>query len=55
MSTLQQDWPEPVVRVQSLSNSDISKVPNRYVKPMSDRPSVGSSFPDGVNIPIIDL
>ncbi|KAK4750172.1 hypothetical protein SAY87_027621 [Trapa incisa] len=56
---LQQDWPEPVVRVQSLSDSGISKIPDRYVKPITDRPSsvAPNDLPGGqaVNIPIIDL
>ncbi|KAI3705028.1 hypothetical protein L1987_75258 [Smallanthus sonchifolius] len=47
------DWPEPVVRVQSLSDSGESIIPARYIKPPSDRPSLNSS-PD-INIPLIDL
>lgn len=49
-----QDWPEPIVRVQSLSDSCPSVIPDRYVKPPRDRPSINSSSSD-VNIPIIDL
>ncbi|KAJ8769424.1 hypothetical protein K2173_002914 [Erythroxylum novogranatense] len=49
-----QDWPEPIVRVQSLSNSGISKIPDRYVKPPLERPSINPFSVDG-NIPIIDL
>ncbi|XP_070027001.1 jasmonate-induced oxygenase 2-like isoform X3 [Nicotiana sylvestris] len=51
------DWPEPIVRVQSLSDSGISKIPDRYVKPPTERPiSLGrSSLQTDVNIPIIDL
>ncbi|KAJ9539829.1 hypothetical protein OSB04_026335 [Centaurea solstitialis] len=48
------DWPEPVVRVQSLSESGKPVIPERYIKPPSDRPSVNSSPPD-VNIPLIDM
>ncbi|KAK4363576.1 hypothetical protein RND71_018817 [Anisodus tanguticus] len=50
------DWPEPIVRVQSLSDSGISEIPKRYVKPPTDRPiSSSSSHQSDVNIPIIDL
>lgn len=54
-----QDWPEPIVRVQSLSESGIPVIPDRYVKPPSQRPSniINSSdhSSSDVNIPIIDL
>lgn len=51
-----QSWPEPVVRVQALSESGIRAIPDRYVKPPSDRPSVVSSpMVKEVNIPVIDL
>ena len=53
-----QDWPEPIVRVQSLSESCIGSIPERYIKPLSDRPSITSSdsvFDEDANIPIIDL
>lgn len=61
------DWPEPIVRVQSLSESGIISIPERYIKPPAQRPSfhvIGlpqaeaeaevSSNGDA-NIPIIDL
>ncbi|XP_030479658.1 jasmonate-induced oxygenase 2 [Cannabis sativa] len=32
-------WPEPIVRVQSLSESGIKKLPQRYIKPPSQRPT----------------
>ncbi|KAF5196690.1 Leucoanthocyanidin dioxygenase-like protein, partial [Thalictrum thalictroides] len=52
-------WPEPIVRVQSLSESGSTVIPNRYIKPPSERPllSCYSSLDDGkvVNIPVIDL
>ncbi|KAK9061054.1 hypothetical protein SSX86_018234 [Deinandra increscens subsp. villosa] len=48
------DWPEPVVRVQSLSESGTPIIPDRYIKPPTDRPSLNSSPPD-LNIPLIDL
>lgn len=50
-----QDWPEPIVRVQSLSDSGIPLIPERYVKPILQRPSVNSTASNDVNIPVIDL
>ncbi|KAI4306836.1 hypothetical protein L6164_030081 [Bauhinia variegata] len=52
-----QDWPEPIVRVQSLSDRCVDSIPDRYIKPPSDRPSTGTGFTldDDANIPIIDL
>lgn len=57
------DWPEPVVRVQSLSESGISTIPQKYIKPLTQRPSSNSSSSSGVtpsdhsdiDIPIIDF
>ncbi|KAL7184288.1 hypothetical protein ACSBR2_026442 [Camellia fascicularis] len=46
------DWPEPVIRVQSLSN--MAAIPNRYIKPPRDRPAI-NSIQNDVNIPLIDL
>ncbi|KAF8022139.1 hypothetical protein BT93_G2323 [Corymbia citriodora subsp. variegata] len=54
MSSVQQDWPEPIVRVQSLSDKGLCMIPDRYVKPPDDRPSSVSSAAD-VDIPIINL
>lgn len=49
-------WPEPIVRVQSLSDGGATLIPDRYVKPPSDRPSDSSSTSFAhVNIPIIDF
>ncbi|OAY46263.1 jasmonate-induced oxygenase 2 [Manihot esculenta] len=56
-----QDWPEPIVRVQSLSERCLEEIPDRYIKPPHERPSIkspssSSSSPrDDINIPIIDL
>ncbi|XP_020107929.1 probable 2-oxoglutarate-dependent dioxygenase At3g111800 isoform X2 [Ananas comosus] len=52
-----QDWPEPVVRVQSISESGAQSIPERYVKPPSERPSDTSVCGDsgGAGIPVIDL
>uniref|UniRef100_A0A7N0T610 Fe2OG dioxygenase domain-containing protein n=1 Tax=Kalanchoe fedtschenkoi TaxID=63787 RepID=A0A7N0T610_KALFE len=33
-----QTWPEPVISVQTLSESGVNTIPNRYIKPMHDRP-----------------
>ncbi|KAI4306466.1 hypothetical protein L6164_029741 [Bauhinia variegata] len=57
MSNNPQDWPEPIIRVQSVSESCVDGIPGRYIKPPSDRPSTGTGFTlgDDANIPIIDL
>lgn len=57
------DWPEPIVRVQSLSESEVPVIPDRYIKPPLERPTINSTTTtttadaprDDVNIPIIDL
>lgn len=56
----QSDWPEPIIRVQSLSQSCEDSIPDRYIKPPTDRPSsiTNTSSCGGdsnINIPIIDL
>ncbi|XP_042479578.1 jasmonate-induced oxygenase 1-like [Macadamia integrifolia] len=52
-------WPEPIVRVQSLSESGVSTIPNQYIKPPSQRPSIATEpqqvYDQEPNIPIIDL
>ncbi|KAL8050218.1 hypothetical protein ABFX02_06G068500 [Erythranthe guttata] len=50
------DWPEPIIRVQSLSETCEDKIPDRYVKPPEARPSVAAG-PETheSNIPLIDL
>ncbi|KAK4734146.1 hypothetical protein R3W88_008407 [Solanum pinnatisectum] len=53
MKSPRDNWPEPIVRVQSLSESGISTIPTKYVKPLNERPSL-SKLSD-VNIPTIDL
>ncbi|KAJ8898984.1 hypothetical protein K2173_008486 [Erythroxylum novogranatense] len=51
-----QSWPEPVVRVQSLVDSGIRAIPQRYVKPQSHRPAgTSSGSATNVNIPVIDF
>ncbi|KAL8504789.1 hypothetical protein ACS0TY_016106 [Phlomoides rotata] len=44
-------WPEPVIPVQRLSESGITRIPNRYVKKPSNRPVSSGS----VNIPVTDM
>ncbi|CAM0958137.1 unnamed protein product [Alopecurus aequalis] len=59
-------WPEPVVRVQSLSESGAATIPDRYVKPVDDRPSpsdcssssstaAAASINGMTTIPVVDL
>ncbi|KAL6865371.1 hypothetical protein ACP4OV_016522 [Aristida adscensionis] len=55
-------WPEPVVRVQSLSESGAATIPARYVKPEADRPSprdiqaaAAPAAGEGGGIPVVDL
>lgn len=49
------DWPEPVVRVQTISNSGARTIPDRYVKPPSDRPSLDRGAAVDISIPVVDL
>ncbi|OEL37047.1 Flavonol synthase/flavanone 3-hydroxylase [Dichanthelium oligosanthes] len=55
-------WPEPVVRVQAVSDTCGETIPERYVKGLSERPSsLSPASEDGVvvgggpNIPVVDL
>ncbi|XP_058074993.1 jasmonate-induced oxygenase 4-like [Magnolia sinica] len=49
-------WPEPIVRVQSLSESGTRAIPNSYIKPPSERPSLDCvDQTSDINIPAIDL
>ncbi|KAL6870566.1 hypothetical protein ACP4OV_014414 [Aristida adscensionis] len=57
-TNLNNGWPEPVVPVQFLSNSGIRTLPQKYIKPPSERPngSITSTTNDpNLSIPIIDL
>ena len=55
-----QEWPEPVIRVQALAESGINSIPERFIKPQSQRPT-GTFVPrqgshvENINIPVIDL
>ncbi|KAK7382532.1 hypothetical protein VNO80_01405 [Phaseolus coccineus] len=61
-----QDWPEPVIRVQALAESGLATIPERFVKPKSQRPTNytthASNQPndshtthEDINIPVIDM
>ncbi|XP_014515767.1 probable 2-oxoglutarate-dependent dioxygenase At5g05600 [Vigna radiata var. radiata] len=55
-----QDWPEPVIRVQALAESGLTTIPERFIKPKSQRPTVYShayshTTPEDINIPVIDM
>ncbi|CAL0324711.1 unnamed protein product [Lupinus luteus] len=57
-----QEWPEPVIRVQSLSESGITSIPKHFIKPQSQRPTKTISSPnktypkvDNIYIPVIDM
>ncbi|KAI0497386.1 hypothetical protein KFK09_020610 [Dendrobium nobile] len=51
------DWPEPIVRVQSVSESGAGLIPARYIKPQAERPCSGQPEPDTnlEPIPVVDL
>ncbi|CAD5197172.1 unnamed protein product [Musa acuminata subsp. malaccensis] len=48
-------WPEQVVRVQALSDSGLMTIPDLYVKPPAERPSVGNGGDVTSDIPVIEL
>ncbi|KAJ0978261.1 hypothetical protein J5N97_013735 [Dioscorea zingiberensis] len=52
-----QNWPEPIIHVQSIADSGAATVPDRYIKPISDRPEIGKSTTvlDQQSIPVINL
>ena len=57
MSCLQ-SWPEPIVRVQALSESGIQEIPDRFIKRPADRPCLIETThvkEANNNIPLIDL
>ncbi|KAL5975034.1 hypothetical protein ACLOJK_031710 [Asimina triloba] len=52
------EWPERVVWVQSLVESELKEIPNRYIRPAAERPTVDgveNGAAGGLNIPTIDL
>lgn len=56
---LGEKWPEPIVRVQSLAERNLTILPDRYIKPPSQRPQTTTinHQPEAaaMNIPVIDL
>lgn len=56
---LGEKWPEPIVRVQSLAESNLTTLPDRYIKPPSQRPQTTTTNHEpeaaAINIPVIDL
>ncbi|XP_065851823.1 jasmonate-induced oxygenase 2-like [Euphorbia lathyris] len=48
-----ESWPEPVVRVQSLAESGIKQIPERYIKPVAHRYRAFKN--KKMNIPVINL
>ncbi|MQM12944.1 hypothetical protein Taro_045864 [Colocasia esculenta] len=50
---LQGEWPEPVVSVQSLLAGGLTAIPERYVKPPSQRPAPRLVSP--TDLPLVDL
>ncbi|OUZ99106.1 Oxoglutarate/iron-dependent dioxygenase [Macleaya cordata] len=52
----QDQWPEPIVRVQSISESGSPVIPDRYIKPPSERPSkLGLLIQDEENLILPDM
>ncbi|KAL8154310.1 hypothetical protein V2J09_012070 [Rumex salicifolius] len=49
---MEMSWPEPIVRVQALSESGLQTIPSRYIKSETDRPDIHD---DEISIPVIDL
>lgn len=48
-------WPEPIIRVQSVSDSGTNTIPERYIKAPELRPLLGHITNDGSDIPVVDL
>ncbi|KFK36717.1 hypothetical protein AALP_AA4G160400 [Arabis alpina] len=49
-------WPEPIVSVQALSQTGMSTVPNRYVKPLHQRPVINADQTEAdIEIPVVDM
>ncbi|KAG0468061.1 hypothetical protein HPP92_017389 [Vanilla planifolia] len=49
------EWPEPVVAVQLIAESGISSIPERYVKPLEDRPALLYATCREPTVPVVDL
>ncbi|PHU05056.1 hypothetical protein BC332_25878 [Capsicum chinense] len=50
-----ESWPEPIIRVQELSESGIKEIPEHFVKLPADRPCFIETTSHVDNIPLIDL
>ncbi|XP_027336209.1 probable 2-oxoglutarate-dependent dioxygenase At3g111800 [Abrus precatorius] len=57
-----QEWPEPVIRVQALAESGLTTIPERFIKPKSQRVATSTSASNqvywsnnNINIPVIDM
>ncbi|KAH7656796.1 Leucocyanidin oxygenase protein [Dioscorea alata] len=50
-----QQWPEPVIHVQSLSESGDRAIPERFIKPPSERVTAHQGPEKTMSIPIIDI
>ncbi|CAN8317055.1 unnamed protein product [Cochlearia groenlandica] len=51
-------WPEPIVSVQALSQTGLTTVPNRYIKPAHQRPVINNSNQTDardMEIPVVDM
>ncbi|KAM0948132.1 putative anthocyanidin synthase [Dioscorea sansibarensis] len=55
MEHCMEDWPEPIINVQSIAESGATIVPNHYIKPPSHRPEILKSTAQHQNIPVINL
>ncbi|KAL2658766.1 hypothetical protein AAZV13_03G044800 [Glycine max] len=44
-----QDWPEPVIRVQALAASGLATIPERFIKPKSQRPTNSNNYAPKTN------
>ncbi|XP_039136498.1 probable 2-oxoglutarate-dependent dioxygenase At5g05600 [Dioscorea cayenensis subsp. rotundata] len=55
MEYCMEDWPEPIINVQSIAESGDTIVPYRYIKPPSHRPEILKSTPQEQTIPVINL
>lgn len=51
-----EEWPEAIVRVQWLSEECVDSIPEKYIKPVSERPGEGeNNNNEKMDIPMIDL
>ncbi|ERN05253.1 probable 2-oxoglutarate-dependent dioxygenase At3g111800 [Amborella trichopoda] len=49
------EWPEPVRRVQAIAESGSPVIPERYIKPLSERPGLEPAGSELGSVPVIDL